>query len=239
MAVYGSAPQSSSLYSIQQNSEISAELLISRNITADESHMLEALICHLSVKVLRVSRRRHGESYYIKANTPHQEAAYPSKDRIEMFDKWQVWKENKRLRPRFFCSSLLGTLHSHVPVPSTLNSAKMCKWHCKAQVQIRREVIWKSWLEESYLPPSHLRGFNCLEEYQIDEPSKSKQERLVHLLLYKVYTQQHKFPFSSVLGTKATLMPWDFLLWLAVTGKSTCQTPLVCGSPGQASCFFS
>lgn len=49
--------------------------------------------------------------------------------------------------------------------------------------------------------------FSCLEEYEVNKSSKSKQEHLGRLMLYKVYTRQHKFPFSSVLQTRASLMP--------------------------------
>lgn len=113
-------------------------------------------------------------------------------------------------------------------------TAKMCKWRCKAQVQNRRHVIQKSRLQENRLLPSlskwnfnMFQGFSCLEKYQLNEPSKSKQEHLVCLVLYKVYTRQHKFPFSSVLQTRDRLMSWNFLPCLAPTAKGSHQTLLV------------
>lgn len=69
----------------QQKSEIFTELLISSNIMADESHMFEALICHLLMKKFRMNRRRHGSSCYIAANTVYQEAVLMSEGK--MFDK--------------------------------------------------------------------------------------------------------------------------------------------------------
>lgn len=69
----------------QQKLEIFTELLISSNIMADESHMFEALICHLLMKKFRMNRRRHGSSCYIAANTVYQEAVLMSEGK--MFDK--------------------------------------------------------------------------------------------------------------------------------------------------------
>lgn len=83
------------------------------------------------------------------------------------------------------------------------------------------------------------QGFSCPEEHQINEASKSQQENILYLMLYKVYTGLQKFPLSSVLQTRVDSMPADFLLWLAATCNGMCQTLLVCGLPRQAGCYFS
>lgn len=157
---------------------------------------------------------------------------------------WQIIdiQSKQRLRPGFICEyftlMFLSPLNNDCKdVQITLHGTGVYKKTCQVKMMSGAKLLDLAFQSETLF--YKYQGFSCPEEHQINEASKSKQEYILHLMLYKAYTGWQKFPLSSVLQTRFDSMPADFLMWLAAACNGMCQTLLVCGLPRQASCYFS